>query len=111
MKTKRIEDAYVIVRTANTPLAHEMWSSVQPKHCLTLENYQAYVAGVYKRKLARIKSEIERHVDDVACDITIEQVECCEWCGAQWTEGDSEHNGGCCSKDAEVMERCEGVEE
>lgn len=31
----------------------------------------------------------------------------CEFCGDDWTEGDSPHNGGCCGKDIEVMDRTE----
>lgn len=36
----------------------------------------------------------------------------CEFCGSKWTEGvDSEHNGGCCDKDTDVLRKIERIEE
>lgn len=51
-----------------------------------------------------VADQIKRHVDGVS-SITIEPDtdEVCEFCGYNWTEGDSPHNGGCCEKDAEVL--------
>jgi hypothetical protein len=62
------------------------------------------------RALEDIKSQIQRHVDGIgrhSVHIVHDRKDVCEWCGSEWTEGKSPHNGGCCAKDCEVMEGIE----
>ena len=48
---------------------------------------------------------INRHIDGVASVYVEDDTdEVCEHCGSHWTEGDALANGGCCEKDAIVME-------
>ena len=50
-----------------------------------------------------MKRLIERHCDVESVTIEADTEDVCEFCGYNWTEGDSLHNGGCCEKDAEVL--------
>jgi len=55
-----------------------------------------------------IEADIRRHVYDIGrTDIVFDSEEVCEYCDADWSEGDSPHNGGCCQKDIEIMEEME----
>lgn len=56
------------------------------------------------------RDEIVRHCDSVgAIDIESDTDELCGFCGSQWTEGDSPHNGGCCTQDIAVLEQAEAA--
>lgn len=49
-----------------------------------------------------VAKAIRRHVDSLGgVRVQAEKSEECEYCGAQWTEGDADFNGGCCDKDME----------
>ena len=52
-----------------------------------------------------VQEQIERHCDGVeSCSIEFNNEDVCEFCGYDWTEGDSPYNGGCCEEDAKVLE-------
>lgn len=47
-----------------------------------------------------IASQVKRHIDNVNyVQVEFDQEYVCEHCGAEWTEGKSPYNGGCCDKD------------
>ena len=49
-----------------------------------------------------IAKDVKRHVDQVrSVNVDFDQEYVCEHCGAEWTEGKSLYNGGCCDKDCE----------
>ena len=51
-----------------------------------------------------VASEIKRHVNDiVSAEATWDTEVVCAHCGSRWSEAGSQHNGGCCDKDVEVM--------
>lgn len=52
-----------------------------------------------------LEKQIKRHIDDCHTCLTYDTNEYCEYCGAIWTE-DTPHNGGCCSKDIDLMDEC-----
>ena len=65
-----------------------------------------------------IADQIRRHVDglpsygDKGVTVRWDEHPFCEHCGCDWTEGeDSPHNGGCCAKDADVLEAQEATAE
>jgi len=68
-----------------------------------LPAYSEYDA---RERFHKLDSEIKRHCDlENTSEFPIYDPitqEVCSYCGAQWTEGDSSNNGGCCPKDAEV---------
>jgi hypothetical protein len=82
----------------------------------TEENYRVVVEprrwrwGALKHDFDRetcesILEQIRRHVDDVQDSyISFDIVETCEHCGAEWTEDDSDYNGGCCEEDQAAYE-------
>jgi hypothetical protein len=108
MKTKRMQDAYLIVRTNHPPLRKHFWEGVMKDR--SDDAYMNYVEWYERDELKRMEIEIRRHVDDAGVEQHVIMQDTCEWCGAIWTEGESEHNGGCCDQDIEVMERCEAGE-
>ena len=66
-----------------------------------------------EKECQNLLDDIESHVDKslVPSRGTIGSVvwdnePTCEFCGAQWTEK-TEHNGGCCDKDTELMNKVE----
>ncbi len=52
-----------------------------------------------------IAAQIRRHVDvdKRAVSVLWDQTPVCSFCGAEWTEGDSPHNGGCCDEDTKLI--------
>lgn len=65
----------------------------------------------YRKLCEQIAADVKRHADDVgSVTVQCETEEVCEHCGAEWTEGEMPHNGGCCEKDAEVCEEYEADE-
>lgn len=60
-----------------------------------------------------LADDIRAHVDkslvpsygDRGISVVCDTDEVCEFCGWTWTEGDQPHNGGCCAKDADIMEK------
>jgi len=64
----------------------------------------------YKRRCEQIIDDIKRHVDSVGwVGLECARETVCEFCGSQWTET-TEHNGGCCAKDEELMLKLEPEE-
>lgn len=50
-----------------------------------------------------LQEQIERHCDGVeSCAIDFDTDDVCEFCGYDWTEGDSPHNG-CCEEDEKTV--------
>lgn len=86
-----------------------------------IREYQFLLPRTWKERQARREQElrdvgqeildgIARHVDGVAgAYLVVETTDLCEFCGRDWTEGDSPHNGGCCEQDIELMEQSEEV--
>ena len=49
-----------------------------------------------------VARSIERHIDGYEnAYVEEDRMEVCSYCGKQWTEDDSNFNGGCCDKDME----------
>ena len=51
----------------------------------------------------QMKDEIKRHCDVDDIEIDVDHSDVCKYCGADWTEGDADNNGGCCTDDANHM--------
>ena len=52
-----------------------------------------------------LQEDILRHCDGIdSSSLEFDTDDVCEFCGYDWTEGDSPHNGGCCDEDTEVLE-------
>jgi len=60
----------------------------------------------YQERCNEIVNQIKRHVDAVG-SIRIESDArlVCEFCGAEWTEGNDTYNGGCCGEDQAAYEK------
>lgn len=71
--------------------------------------YSRYDVAEAKQICQSIIDQIKRHVDDVNYTELVEESHLeCEFCGYKWSEDpDSPHNGGCCGKDADIMEQTE----
>jgi len=58
-----------------------------------------------KNTAAWLVEEIRRHCDGhTSVNIEWDSEERCEHCDATWTEGDSQHNGGCCDNDCDILD-------
>lgn len=61
--------------------------------------------SIMNRRAEELKSQIIRHCDGLNYAVATCDTEfVCEFCGAGWSEDDDTCNGGCCSKDEELME-------
>lgn len=70
-----------------------------------IEPDEAKRVSKYHQRCKEIAEQIKRHVDNVgSVTVQAETETVCEHCGGYWTEDSDEHNGGCCNKDAAVME-------
>lgn len=64
----------------------------------------------YKKRCEDIIRQVKRHIDYIGYAQLIEESHLeCEFCGYKWGEDpDSPHNGGCCDKDIEIMDKFNG---
>lgn len=69
------------------------WTSEQEKRIC-----EEIIDGIHKAARADIIEDAGR------VELDWESYEVCEYCEAIWTEGDSEHNGGCCPQDMDIMD-------
>ena len=60
-----------------------------------------------RRAADELAAQAKRHLDAASISVESDANDVCEWCGGTWTEGNSPHNGGCCDKDLEVMDKTE----
>lgn len=57
----------------------------------------------YRERCHEIAQDVRRHVENVGfVSVAFDTVGTCAHCGANWTEDDSDYNGGCCDADQEA---------
>lgn len=53
-----------------------------------------------------LEHDIKRHCDGIdSSSVEFDTDDVCEFCGYDWTEGDSPHNGCCDDDDTQVLEK------
>lgn len=102
MGMKNIATSVYVRVEGETPLSYGFWQDHTRKDRTGMADYLTYRASAMEDEAKRIATDVFRHVDDVTvCRVEREFSQVCEFCGAEWTEGASEHNGGCCTRDRE----------
>jgi len=112
MKKKKTTGCYVKVEPTWI-LPFHLWRANRPKLTDDEANaqYEAFFVDEQRRSCNDIIQQIKRHVDDTGgVELCYDIEDVCSFCGAQWTEGDGTHNGGCCDEDEAVMIAEEGGE-
>jgi len=105
MKETRNNGCYVKVEP-DAPIPFNFWRSNRPRltDAEARVKYSEYFVEKQKRSCNDIISQIRRHVDGTGVvSLKYDTEDVCSFCGAEWTEGDSPHNGGCCDKDIEIQ--------